>query len=202
LRIRTTRTKISEFMGDSGHGYDAGSVAGKLLRGDPDALGLVIRWAALVLTAPRFWSLRRDWKDLHQEVMRRILVSLRRGRFDPSRDLRAYVQSVARYTALEACQGQREGTPEWGVGRSENPTAHEGDAALRRVLARSVMDRVSDDCRGMFKLFYYEGRTYGEIAAAMDVPVGTVKSRLFRCLESAHRLIVPRRRKLPEKELP
>ncbi|HKQ62730.1 MAG TPA: sigma-70 family RNA polymerase sigma factor [Candidatus Polarisedimenticolaceae bacterium] len=189
-------------MSDRSYTYERNSVVGKLLRGEPDTLGLVSRWVAQVLTAPRFWPLREEWKDLHQEVMRRVLVSLRRGHFDPSRDLRAYVQGVARHTAFEAQPRRSEQPIPGGVERwRDESTSDERDAAERRYLARSVMDRVSEDCRGMFQLVFFEGRTYEEVAAALDVPVGTVKSRLFRCLQAAQGLILRRRRRAPRKEL-
>ena len=189
-------------MSDPKHSYDRGSVEGRLLRGDPDAFGVVARWVSQVLTAPRFWSLHEEWRDLHQEVMRRLLVSLRRGHFDPARDFRAYVQSVARYAGLETTQQRRTETIGDGLDRRHGePSADERNPALRRYLARSVMDRVSDDCREMFRLVYFEGRTYEEVGEALGVPIGTVKSRLFRCLDSAHGLIQRKRRRTPGKEL-
>ena len=37
-----------------------------------------------------------------QEVLGRVIASLRAGRFDPERDFRTYVQGVARFTAFTA----------------------------------------------------------------------------------------------------
>ena len=102
--------------------YAADSLEGRVLRGDPVAIGEVIRWIALVLVGPRFWRLRNDWPDLHQECLRRLLVSLREARFDSSRDFRAYVQSLARYTALEA----RDRLPRTSAKASPLPFSNQG----------------------------------------------------------------------------
>ena len=80
--------------------YRADSVEGRFLRGEPEAVGLVFRWISRVLTLPRFWALREEWADLHQEVLGRVTESLRENRFDDEKDFRTYVQGVARFTAM------------------------------------------------------------------------------------------------------
>ncbi|MCI0657541.1 MAG: hypothetical protein L0170_10790, partial [Acidobacteria bacterium] len=82
--------------------YSEHSVARRLLENDPEALGLVIRWISTALASPRFWLLRHEWPDLVQEVLSRVVESLRRERFDDSRDLRVYVQGIARFACLQA----------------------------------------------------------------------------------------------------
>src|SRR5262249_47410454 len=68
--------------------YPKDSLAGRLLADDPVALGQVIRWISLTLTSPKFWVLRRDWPDLVQEVLTRVVETLRLERFDASRNFR------------------------------------------------------------------------------------------------------------------
>ena len=52
--------------------------------------------------------------------------------------------------------------------------AHLGDEAVRAI------DRLPPDFRLPFLLSTFEGFSYKEIAAILDVPIGTVMSRLFR----------------------
>jgi RNA polymerase sigma factor (sigma-70 family) len=185
-------------MGSAEQTYPADTFEGRVLRGDPDALGEVIRWIAVVITAPRFWRLRGERPDLHQECLRRLLASLQETRFDSSRGFRAYVQSLARYTALE-WQDRLPRTSALATPPRLSPLAAQ-DGAARQLLARSVMDRVPESCRNLFLLFFYEQHSHEEIADALRIPLGTVKSRIFRCIQTAHRLLgLPRgRSRYPE----
>ncbi len=174
--------------------YRDESIEGRLLAGDLEAVGRVSRWIASVIAAPRFWPLREEWLDLHQEIMARVIESLRQGRFDASRDFRIYVQAVGRYTALQVLnlrhQRRIAGAPD-GPGPA-GPAAIETEVASWQV-ARLVLDRASDECRALIRAYFFEQRSYAEIAASLGVPIGTVKSRLARCLEAVHRAIGGRR---------
>lgn len=50
-----------------------------------------------------------------------------------------------------------------------------GDAGLR---VREALRRLEPERRALVAMFYLEGLTVGEIAVALDIPAGTVKSRL------------------------
>ena len=172
--------------------YRDDSPEGRFLAGDGQVVGEVIRVVAGVLTLPRFWSLRPDWADLHQEVLRRILESLRQGRFGPTREFLGYAHGVARFTALDALSRKnKESTIESGdaVELAADPEgrADAEDHTMARQLARLALDKASPDCRRLFRDYFYKEHTYRELAQSMGVPVGTVKSRLFRCLASAQR---------------
>ena len=123
-----------------------------------------------------------------QEVLGRVIASLRAGRFDPQRDFRTYVQGVARFTALTAINTRR---PEVAVDEDgpELPDESAGGTSEDRLtasqLARYVLDRASETCRGFLVAYFMEQRSYAEIAEEFGQPVGTVKSRIFRCLDAA-----------------
>ena len=179
--------------------YSEHSIEGRLLRDDPETLGLVMRWISTVLTGPRFWSLREEWPDLLQETLARLIESLRQGRFDNRRDFCFYVQGIARHSAQSALGERR--PLKATTDQVEGLAAHAGptpDAGLAgRQLLRRVMDLASEECRLLIRAYYLEEMSYQEIAAELDLPVGTVKSRLSRCLEGARRALhvaVPRPR--------
>jgi RNA polymerase sigma factor (sigma-70 family) len=165
-------------------------IAQGLLDDVPEHLGRVMRWISTILASPAFWSLRAEWLDLHQEVLLRVVESLRRGRYDPTRDLRQYVQGIARLTALQALDRQattrRARVPVPMTDRVEPEWARH---LTNRQAARWVLDAASEDCRGLFIDYFFREMSYASIAAARSLPVGTVKSRLFRCLETAYRTI-------------
>jgi len=171
--------------------YRHTSIEGQFLAGEPEAVGTVNRWISLVLTSSRFWSLRCQWLDLHQEVMKRAVESLRYERFDDAQDFRTYVQAVARYTALQAINSSvRTGALDIVGARSRDRSGAGTEAiVVYRQLARQVLAQASEDCRRLFKAYFYEQRSYEEIARDLEMPVGTVKSRLFRCLQKAQRLL-------------
>lgn len=173
--------------------YPENSLPHRFLRNDPEAVGQVMRWISGALTAPRFWMLRREWPDLMQEILLRTIKSLQSGHFDPARDLRVYVQGICRIVCIEAVAKQAESVLR--ERHEEIPEAGAGAAApqelVDRQLARRVLEMASEECRELFRLYYLEGKDYQEIASATGAPVGTVKSRLFRCLESAFEALAP-----------
>jgi RNA polymerase sigma factor (sigma-70 family) len=161
------------------------SLEARLLVGDVEAIDVVSRWIAGVLTLPRFWRLSQEWRDLHQETMACLLESLQEGRFDASRDLRVYVQGIAHHVVLRRLremQGERGRRPEAALDVGLDPE----NQVMTNQLVRRVLDMASEECRVLIAGYFLGQRSYEEIAGELEVPVGTVKSRLFRCLESAY----------------
>lgn len=77
--------------------------------------------------------------------------------------------------------------------RGESPVSVQGDpvrAAERQELAARIQDgleSLSEQARTMIVLCDIEGRSYAEISAMLDVPEGTVKSRLYRARAALRR---------------
>ena len=98
------------------------------------------------------------------------------------------MQGVARFTAFTALSRR---PPEVSVDENgPEPQAEiEGGSSEDRLtaaqLARYVLDRASGHCRELLVAYFMEQRSYAEIAEETGQPVGTVKSRLFRCLDAA-----------------
>ena len=79
-----------------------------------------------------------------------------------------------------------------GQDRREPASGEEpADQALAR---RQVIDRalaaLPDDLRVVVTLRDMQGLEYKEIAAALDVPIGTVESRIFRARQKLKPLLV------------
>ncbi len=65
---------------------------------------------------------------------------------------------------------------------------------LKNELERTVFDAISDlpeDLRTAITLREMEGMSYEDIATAMDCPIGTVRSRIFRAREAIDERIRP-----------
>src|SRR5262249_40200321 len=144
-----------------GMAYCRDSIEGRLQASDPEAVGTVFRWIAVVLTSPRFRCLQCDWLDLHQEAMARVLGSLRKENFEAGRDFRAYVQGIARHTARQALFGLVRTSPL----PDEDPlpdarTENGEDDVARLLLARRVLDGASDGCRELMCMYFFERLSY------------------------------------------
>jgi RNA polymerase sigma-70 factor (ECF subfamily) len=61
---------------------------------------------------------------------------------------------------------------------------------IRETVARAI-EGLPDDLRTAIVLRELEGLSYEEIAQAMDCPVGTVRSRIFRAREAIDRHLRP-----------
>ncbi len=60
---------------------------------------------------------------------------------------------------------------------------------IESQLARQVLEAASDECRSLITRYFMREWRYQEIAEELSLPVGTVKSRLFRCMENIHKLL-------------
>jgi RNA polymerase sigma factor (sigma-70 family) len=158
------------------------------LDGDPETIGEVSRWISRVLTSTRFWQIRHLRLDLYQEVMMRVIHGLRHERFDDRQNLRLYVEAIASYTALRELQRDaREYSRSTEALRFEIESPSRSQEVPDHILAEQALSRASDGCKALLARYFLEECSYEEIAAEMGLPVGTVKSRLHRCLQTASR---------------
>jgi len=61
---------------------------------------------------------------------------------------------------------------------------------LRQIVFRTI-ESLPDDLRMAITLRELDGLSYEEIAAIMDCPVGTVRSRIFRAREAIDNKVQP-----------
>ncbi len=171
--------------------YESDSEPARFLQGDDEAVAQIGRWISQVLATARFRAIRPHWPDLHQEVQGRLIESFRQGRYDPARELRVYVQGIARFTAFKAMgrwSTRERGTVEVTEDGAGLPAAGSGEQELIACeLARRALEFSSKECGDLIRAYFLEERTYGEIAQDKGHPIGTVKSKLFRCLEKIHK---------------
>lgn len=96
--------------------------------------------------------------------------------FHPDRGtLKAYLFGIARKRAADWWRKQlpaKDGLPEAAQAGSETP-----------ALLEDALARLEKDERGLLWLREVEGYSYDELAEILDIPLGTVKSRLFAARE-------------------
>nr|WP_222530254.1 RNA polymerase sigma factor [Azospirillum sp. 412522] len=138
------------------------------------------------ITLPRLWrygfvlSRQRDWADdLVQQTCLRALE--RHRQFQPGSRIDHWLFAILNSVWLNEVRSRR---VRFGQGTVDAEASLEVDGAREaeaKVLAGQVMRLVGDlpeAQRAAVFLAYVEGLTYREVAAVLDVPVGTVMSRL------------------------
>jgi RNA polymerase sigma-70 factor, ECF subfamily len=131
-----------------------------------------------------------------EDITQDVFVGLLRhpARFDPARGtLRAFLLGIARNLTLKHWRAEHRFEPlddeaEAGVAEPIDLERGElGDLVGRAVRALRPLQRE------VVILAEYEGLTLAEIARAVEVDVGTVKSRLHRARENLRRALAPLR---------
>ncbi len=148
---------------------------------------LVRRFTPLVYrVALRMLRTTAAAEDASQEVFMRVHRSFHS--FDPTRPLAPWISRIAYNVCLRQIQktGRRGETltdpvampqpePERGSGPEERTATREASGFLLEAV-----DRLPAQDRALLTLRYREGLSDAEVAEATGMPVGTVKTRIFR----------------------
>lgn len=132
---------------------------------------------------------RTAHEEIFQEVFLNVLESL--PRFEGRSKLSTWIASIAVHTCYKYIQksGKRERVDsfgDWLEGGPEPGVPSDLQEKLERNDLRRRLDRHLEELPPKYALpvtlFYLEGMSYKEIAEVLAVPLGTVKSYLFRGL--------------------
>ncbi len=130
------------------------------------------------------WRLLRsaDAEDLAQETFVRAFVHFER--FDPERPVLPWLIAIARRLCLDVLRRRKVMTrvdtmPPLVGAPVPGP---EREASLRQQIERleRAVDGLEDGPREAIVLYHLEGMSYRDIAAALEVPIGTVMTWLHR----------------------
>lgn len=130
-----------------------------------------------------------DADDLVQSTLEKAVRHA--GRFSDGRNLRVWLFSIMHNTfrsAMRENRSRRDRETSWSESADGMVSGtQEASAELNRVLA--AMAKLPPQQREVLLLVSVEGFGTDEIALAMDIPVGTVRSRLARGREALRRLL-------------
>ena len=104
-----------------------------------------------------------------------------RARFDPTRSFGAWLRRIATHVAIDLLNTARRHGSMSIESRTEPSCAHT-DGAVDEAIARAF-DSLPPKLKVVATLALIEQRPHAEIAEALGVPIGTVKSRLFRATQ-------------------
>ena len=163
-------------------------------RGDPDAMGQLLEAYQRRLYSICYRMVRNehDARDLTQDSMVRVIQGL--DSYDGRSKLSTWIIRVTMNTCLSYLRKQRLRRHGSLDPASENAAAGPIDprstgellpssrvelSEMRLVLGRAMM-RLDPDMRAVLVLRDMQDLEYQSIAHSLEVPIGTVKSRLFR----------------------
>jgi RNA polymerase sigma-70 factor (ECF subfamily) len=157
-------------------------------RGDTEAFGaLVTRYMRpAYFTALGLVGSREDALDLSQEAFARAFRQ--RHAIDPARPFYAWYYTILRRLCFNWLRDRRtervrlEEAGPWLEAIAEAQIEHPARAIERREAHRRIaraMARLSDLEREALVLKEFEGLKYRDIALRLDIPIGTVMSRLY-----------------------
>ena len=128
------------------------------------------------------YSNREDANDLYQETVMRAFAS--KDRFQEGTNFKAWVTTIMRNCFINEYRKRRTRN------QVEQPLEDNAEFAVRQAVRndagtiimmkelRIMLDKMDDAHREPFEMFF-NGFEYQEIAEKLDLPMGTVKSRIF-----------------------
>ncbi len=140
-------------------------------------------------------------EDVFQNTFLQVYV--KSGQYEAGRPVRPWLYTIATHQAIDALrrngrhqavsleralgsggepgEGELRGLLEMLESRGPSPVEAASDGE-RKLRIRATVDQLPDFLRQVLVMAYYQGLKYREIADALRIPVGTVKSRLHAAL--------------------
>ena len=158
----------------------------RMTRGDPDALGEIYDRHGRLLYSLAFRIVRdqSDAEDVVQEVFSQAWRQA--ARYDASRgSVLGWLLTLTRSRAIDRLRGRRsrpEPSADDGLLNAFPDPAAPADvlvaSAVQATQIRAALDGLSGLQRVAIELAFYEGLTHAEIAERLELPLGTVKTRI------------------------
>ncbi|WAS91190.1 RNA polymerase sigma factor [Nannocystis punicea] len=175
---------------------DDADVCARAVRGDRDAFRLlVVRHQHAVHAVLAQMLLRgavADVEDLAQETFLRVHRSLPRFEDRGPGSLKKWIVTIAARIAIDHLRRRRSQVESFDESNHPAPTAGADELARFRRLGERVEEALADlgaEQRSVLVLRQLHGLEYQEIADALQIDLGTVKSRLHRARARLHQLL-------------
>jgi RNA polymerase sigma-70 factor (ECF subfamily) len=151
--------------------------------GDPDAWNeFVERFSRYVyaICGRGFRLPQQDAEDIFQEVFSRAFVRLGELRNDEA--VRPWLAQLTRRLCIDRLRLNTRDDP--GEAELDEQAADDVLATLDDAMSvRAALDKVGDPCREILDRFFCRDESYRTIGDLLELPAGTIASRISRCLE-------------------
>lgn len=134
--------------------------------------------------------------DVAEDAAQETLVTVWRkaALFDPRRaSASAWIYTIARNLRINRLRSDNRAKlyASYEMIEAEEPEQPDGafDASKRQERVRIALDALPEDQVRVVQLSFFEGRAHGDIAALLDLPLGTVKSRLRLAMSRLRHLL-------------
>ena len=129
--------------------------------------------------AMRMTANKQDAEDITQNVFVKLIQKL--GSFREEADIKTFIYRMTVNESIDLLRKRKHTMGKQQI--TENLTDHHsGDVNAPLVLDR-LLQRLSPDHRALVLLSEISGFSYKEIAAILNINIGTVKSRLSRAMQ-------------------
>ncbi len=161
-------------------GLTDAELVGACRAGDADAWNeLVERYSRYVyaIAARGFRLSDEDAEDVFQDVFTRIYTRLDSLRDDSA--LRPWIAQLTRRRCLDAIAARREIPAEEVLSEDETDDLTDVEEAFE---VREALTTLPDTCQDILDRFFTRDQSYKTIGEELDIPSGTIASRIARCL--------------------
>jgi RNA polymerase sigma factor (sigma-70 family) len=162
--------------------------------GDPQAWNeFVERFSRYVyaICGRGFHLPQQDAEDVFQEVFARAYERLAELRSDEA--VRPWLAQLTRRLCIDRLRLIARDTPS-----DAEPNEREVDDVLAQLdeamAVRAALDQVGDPCREILDRFFCRDESYRTISELLEIPAGTIASRISRCLEKVRTVLDGRNR--------
>lgn len=149
--------------------------------------------AELYRYAYRLSGCQADAEDLTQQTFLQAQRSQHQLR-DPG-SARAWLYTILRNCYQLARRKQRTTIESIGDEIDQFPDTNQEELPIDSEQLQSALDALPDEFKIPVLMYYFEQASYREIAAQLDLPIGTVMSRLSRAKSHLRSLLFPAEQK-------
>jgi RNA polymerase sigma factor (sigma-70 family) len=130
---------------------------------------------------------QHDAEDVFQEVFTRVYQHLERLRSDEA--IRPWIAQLTRRLCIDRLRASAREQPaadeiEWEAA-VDDALGHLDEA----MTVREGLDAIGEPCREMLDRFFCRDESYTTIGEALELPFGTIASRISRCLAKMREIL-------------